>query len=741
MHPGGKVHLSSGLLPRSSRELARDWVAPGLSVLAPSVRCGPLLIDADKVRLPKVAVVPRRAALHPPRHPDVVEGRPDPGRDPVRAAARTRRRRCRRAGSGSPRTRAARRADGALRLARAAPRRRRPDRARAARRSPAPDGRPDDDRTAQARGRAGGGRPRARRSATPRSATRTCGSRSGPSVMTNGQAGGNPNVAGRIRDVQIESDRTACGSTRPAPAAAPGSRPTAARRGARSTTSRRPIAAMSAASPARWRAGRSTSSSAADADGSKDVVWVGTGEPSLFGGGQPGRRRRPAGRQARRDRLPAPRSGRRSGMDDRQGRRCLGRSRHAARCAVLSHRRRPGQPRPARGGDDERALPAPGGRRVDPCGELSDGGRPPARRRAHPPHRTRSRPDLGRRPQRRAGRRVRRRTGHGDQPGEPVLLDRSRCPNVNINAPPATRRHARAAGHRRQQGLRARTPRHRRRGEALDAPGRSLVDRRDRRARQPQRHRDHRACPSTSSCRPATSPTTTCASRRTRPRPAAIYVGGAAVSTSTGWNGAIYRCEIAGTTATPTLIGEGVHADVHVAPHRPGRARPTGQAHRVGRLRRRPLPLGLRRRCGHLRQPQRRPRRPAARLRRQPPDQPGHRRRRLPGQRHRGPHGRRAVGAALPGRRRRHRLRPGLRQPLLPPVHPGHVAQQRRRRHRARPSPQRPGAGHAEDLRDDRGRLVALLLRRRRRRRSAATSTWPSAATASGTRATGGGRG
>jgi hypothetical protein len=58
MHPGGKVHLSSGILPRTSRELARDWVAPGLSVLAPSVRCGPLLIDADKTRLPKVASFP-----------------------------------------------------------------------------------------------------------------------------------------------------------------------------------------------------------------------------------------------------------------------------------------------------------------------------------------------------------------------------------------------------------------------------------------------------------------------------------------------------------------------------------------------------------------------------------------------------------------------------------------------------------------------------------------------------------
>jgi hypothetical protein len=33
-------------------------VQPGLSVLAPSVRCGPLLIDADKVRLPKVSAFP-----------------------------------------------------------------------------------------------------------------------------------------------------------------------------------------------------------------------------------------------------------------------------------------------------------------------------------------------------------------------------------------------------------------------------------------------------------------------------------------------------------------------------------------------------------------------------------------------------------------------------------------------------------------------------------------------------------
>lgn len=58
MHPGGKVHLTSGVLPRTDKALARDWVDPGLSVLAPSLRCGPLLIDADKVRLPKIASFP-----------------------------------------------------------------------------------------------------------------------------------------------------------------------------------------------------------------------------------------------------------------------------------------------------------------------------------------------------------------------------------------------------------------------------------------------------------------------------------------------------------------------------------------------------------------------------------------------------------------------------------------------------------------------------------------------------------
>ena len=36
------------------------------------------------------------------------------------------------------------------------------------------------------------------------------------------------------------------------------------------------------------------------------------------------------------------------------------------------------------------------------------------------------------------------------------------------------------------------------------------------------------------------------------------------MSTSSGWNASLYRCDIAGGAAHPTLVGEGVHADVHV---------------------------------------------------------------------------------------------------------------------------------------------------------------------------------
>ncbi len=61
MHPAGKASLTSGVLPRRAVALARDWVAPGLAALAPSLRTGPVLVETDldptgEVRLPKVSV-------------------------------------------------------------------------------------------------------------------------------------------------------------------------------------------------------------------------------------------------------------------------------------------------------------------------------------------------------------------------------------------------------------------------------------------------------------------------------------------------------------------------------------------------------------------------------------------------------------------------------------------------------------------------------------------------------------
>lgn len=59
MHPASRVYLTSGVLPRKSLQLARDWVAPGLAVISPSVRVGPVLVDPDKISLPKVSSFPK----------------------------------------------------------------------------------------------------------------------------------------------------------------------------------------------------------------------------------------------------------------------------------------------------------------------------------------------------------------------------------------------------------------------------------------------------------------------------------------------------------------------------------------------------------------------------------------------------------------------------------------------------------------------------------------------------------
>jgi len=52
MEPHGVVHATSGLLPRKAIGMRREWVASGLSNIAPTFRFGPVLVDAKRVRMP-----------------------------------------------------------------------------------------------------------------------------------------------------------------------------------------------------------------------------------------------------------------------------------------------------------------------------------------------------------------------------------------------------------------------------------------------------------------------------------------------------------------------------------------------------------------------------------------------------------------------------------------------------------------------------------------------------------------
>jgi len=54
MLPAGKVHLTSGVLPRKSLALNDAWINDGLKRVIPSVRVGPVLVDPEEIRLPKV---------------------------------------------------------------------------------------------------------------------------------------------------------------------------------------------------------------------------------------------------------------------------------------------------------------------------------------------------------------------------------------------------------------------------------------------------------------------------------------------------------------------------------------------------------------------------------------------------------------------------------------------------------------------------------------------------------------
>ena len=55
MLPAGKVHLTTGIVPRKALALADEWVTPGLRRLVPSLRVGPVLVDPAEIHLPKVA--------------------------------------------------------------------------------------------------------------------------------------------------------------------------------------------------------------------------------------------------------------------------------------------------------------------------------------------------------------------------------------------------------------------------------------------------------------------------------------------------------------------------------------------------------------------------------------------------------------------------------------------------------------------------------------------------------------
>lgn len=60
MLPAGRVHLTSGILPRKALALNDAWVTKGLQRVIPSVRVGPVLVDPEEIRLPKVSLLGER---------------------------------------------------------------------------------------------------------------------------------------------------------------------------------------------------------------------------------------------------------------------------------------------------------------------------------------------------------------------------------------------------------------------------------------------------------------------------------------------------------------------------------------------------------------------------------------------------------------------------------------------------------------------------------------------------------
>lgn len=60
MLPAGKVHATSGILPRKSIQLHSEWTEPGVTRLVPSVRVGPVLVDSGEIRLPEITLLGER---------------------------------------------------------------------------------------------------------------------------------------------------------------------------------------------------------------------------------------------------------------------------------------------------------------------------------------------------------------------------------------------------------------------------------------------------------------------------------------------------------------------------------------------------------------------------------------------------------------------------------------------------------------------------------------------------------
>jgi hypothetical protein len=76
MVPGAQVSLTTGLLPRKRIALQREWFSGVMDALSPSFRAGPLLIDPEIVRLPKISGLGKNQRFT--HKPNALDWRDDP---------------------------------------------------------------------------------------------------------------------------------------------------------------------------------------------------------------------------------------------------------------------------------------------------------------------------------------------------------------------------------------------------------------------------------------------------------------------------------------------------------------------------------------------------------------------------------------------------------------------------------------------------------------------------------------